>query len=85
MNLCKDCRWWKPDGPYLDGFKTVWIQELGECLKQRFKPKNLDGYLDSVHRPGESNTSNPSDFSIPEWITFKTGPEFGCVHHEEKP
>jgi len=69
MNTCKTCKFWT-DNPW--GHPVP----RGSCLS----PKFLYGYniaLDKI-APDEVLVENDEGWG------FVTGPDFGCVHHEEK-
>lgn len=66
--LCKNCRWWD-ETPYLGG---------GECDNK----KVIDGDYDK-DGADVSCDGDHGDYVDYENL-FSTGPNFGCVHWEEK-
>ena len=78
---CKDCKWWKPAGPFRDGPQgqgNVWVEELGTCVQDRHQGSHVRS------APKEERKTSRDAIAIAEWIVFHTGPEFGCVHAESK-
>ena len=78
---CDSCKWWKPSGPYRDGYNgsgELWIDDLGGCMSERI----LDG--SPTRRPGEPVKAKPDDISTWEGQPFQCGPKFGCAHWESK-
>lgn len=78
MKTCDTCKWWKPNGPYLDASGNTWIDDLGQCLSVRI----LDGHIN--HRPEDEPKCKPDAVSILADPSARlcTGPKFGCVQHE---
>jgi hypothetical protein len=69
MNKCKGCKWWQEDG--------FWKNKTHKRCKQE---KVSGGEDESV-----SHLDDAYIFSTdPQGETFWTGPEFGCVHWEQK-
>lgn len=77
MNTCDQCKLWSPAGPYLDGGREMWIDDMEKCFQKR---------MSSLHtrRPDEEPTIKGSEISIIVGATFYTGPKFGCTHWESK-
>lgn len=82
MNKCKTCKYWAHpklfrDGP--EGRGNLWTDELGQCLSGRLLKTH------STRRPHEPTKAAPDDAYVTlEHANLMTGPEFGCIHHEEK-
>lgn len=74
MNTCKTCKWWGPS--YVSEYRHTPESGFGHCDS----PKILEGY-------GHDPKTSPQDAAIIEndegW-GWATGPDFGCIHHEEK-
>lgn len=70
--LCRSCKWWRTDddGEYIFGVAG------GEQHKPCEHPKVGGGsYGDSARRGHDALNS---------YETISTGPDFGCIHWEEK-
>ena len=87
MNTCQTCRWWSIAN------KTVFnaagdevILPFKRCQSPLIVDVSRDGF---VHEKGiaRSVPTNGAVYSDCEGhsASFYTGPDFGCIHHEEKP
>ena len=74
---CKTCRWWvdKPQ-PLVDHERPG--DQFRECGNIN---KIGEAYRSEA---GEREVLDAMRYSYHEGGTFWTGPDFGCVHHEEK-
>lgn len=74
MNKCKTCKFWERGGGYFCPL------ELGCC--NRFKSPSYMRRLDEIAVPGSVSGGHGEGNQEGR---VKTGPEFGCIHHETTP
>jgi hypothetical protein len=67
VNTCRSCKWWK----------TTDAQKPLESLQACASPKITEC------GGGTEPTNDMLMYSYFEGGTFFTGPDFGCVHHEQ--
>lgn len=81
MNRCSTCKWW--------GFEEVkWVNNAPEGYRKCANPKLGDyaQYIDD-DKPNHNADNTRDDALISAWQEMGetiTGPNFGCVHWEEK-
>lgn len=73
MNHCKTCQFWVKCRAPRPGELNVRWQIGGTCTKDKLTEEYGD----------ESYVEDALVYSYQEDGHFWTGPEFGCVHHEE--
>ena len=69
MSTCKSCKWWRR-GDF--GVSEV----IGSCDSPKFV---VNGRMDGVDFRDGLSVCDMEGLAC-----FETGPDFGCIHHEEK-
>lgn len=83
MKTCSTCKWW-----IKREITQHAISKFSVCcnpsLNQDGYNKDAGGYSGADLIPGTDNHAGPDAGDNNGGVWFSTGPDFGCIHHEEK-
>ena len=84
MSTCKTCKWWnETDSRTETGPASVDYESVAILHKPCVCPKIVDTSNENHHYAQPMDAACVSDFEGYK-AELRTGPDFGCIHHEEK-
>lgn len=84
MNTCKTCKWWTAPNERQQHSISSFRECENPLLNQYGFAENAGGFSGADTIPGTSNQACPGAGDPNGGVWFSTGPDFGCIHHEEK-
>lgn len=90
MNTCKTCKWWGEERSWEGGFSPENRATFTDTYRDCNHPKHDVSVFTADEKKKLSGavtkTEAPSDgLSVEYDGVLSTGPDFGCIHHEQKP
>jgi hypothetical protein len=73
MNTCKTCKWW--------GAAAIGHSKANHCENPKSVP--LSHLLSGGDIPDDWVETGHDEETVHAAPVFVTGPDFGCIHHEE--
>ena len=79
METCKTCRWWQADDKETQSGKETDYKDIPIVAK----PCTCPAFVDTSEEPWASVPDNGAGYSDREGYgaRWRTGPDFGCIHH----
>ncbi len=87
MKTCKTCKWWKDEEDRLDRYTNA-----KKCTSPHVHFARINSYVADERLlttdEDERDPLPPTDAGVLDgsgyWGALFPGPDFGCIHHEEK-